>query len=58
MPYHVRVVNMTPKSRSSETNQDSEPSITVDPTNPEVIVGTSVHSKSVVRPQRSLLYLH
>jgi hypothetical protein len=41
MPYHVRVVNMMPKSRSGETNQDSEPSITVDPANPDVIVGTA-----------------
>ena len=41
MPYHVRVVNMIPKSRSGEANQDSEPSIAVDPTNPDVIVGTA-----------------
>jgi hypothetical protein len=41
MPYHARVVNMIPKSRSAETHQDSEPSITVDPANPDVIVGTA-----------------
>lgn len=41
MSYHVHVVNMTPKSRSGETNQDSEPSITINPTNPDVIVGTA-----------------
>jgi hypothetical protein len=41
MPYHARVVNMIPKSRSSETHQDSEPSIAVDPANPDVIVGTA-----------------
>ena len=41
MPYHVHVVNMIPKSRSGETHQDSEPSITVDPTNPDVMVGTA-----------------
>jgi hypothetical protein len=41
MSYHVRVMNVVPKSRSGETNQDSEPSIGVDPTNPHVIVITA-----------------
>jgi hypothetical protein len=41
MAYRVHLVNMTPKSRSAETNQDSEPSITVDPRNADVIVGTA-----------------
>lgn len=37
----VRVVNMIPKSVSSETNQDSEPQLTVDPENHRTIIGTS-----------------
>src|SRR5438093_13549203 len=37
----VVVVNMIPRSLSRETNQDSEPSITVNPANPAQIVGTA-----------------
>lgn len=37
----VRLVNMIPKSLSGETNQDSEPQITVDPENPRTIIGTA-----------------
>ena len=37
----VRVVNMIPRSMSGETNQDSEPQLTVDPDNPRTIVGTT-----------------
>src|SRR5450755_3936775 len=37
----VRVVNMIPRSMSGETNQDSEPQLTVDPDNPGTIVGTT-----------------
>ena len=37
----VLLVNMIPKSMSSETNQDSEPMIAVNPTNPSHIVGTA-----------------
>jgi hypothetical protein len=37
----VRVVNMIPNIRSSETNQDSEPNIAVDPQNPDHIVGSA-----------------
>ena len=37
----VLVVNMIPRSLSGETNQDSEPSIAVNPANPLEIVGTA-----------------
>src|SRR5919201_1533233 len=37
----VLIVNMIPRSLSRETNQDSEPSITVNPANPLEIVGTA-----------------
>jgi hypothetical protein len=37
----VQVVNMIPRSLSRETNQDSEPSITVNSANPLQIVGTA-----------------
>jgi hypothetical protein len=37
----VIVVNMVPKSLSGETNQDSEPSLAVNPANPLEIVGTA-----------------
>jgi hypothetical protein len=37
----VLVVNMIPRSLSRETQQDSEPSITVNPANPLEIVGTA-----------------
>lgn len=37
----VLVVNMIPRSLSRETNQDSEPAITVNPANPLEIVGTA-----------------
>lgn len=39
--HHVRVVNMIPNSMSGETNQDSEPQLTVDPANRRTIVGTT-----------------
>lgn len=37
----VLVVNMIPKSRSGETNQDSEPNLAVDPTKPLNMVGSA-----------------
>src|SRR5262245_56202198 len=37
----VVVVNLVPKSLSGETNQDSEPSLAVNPANPLEIVGTA-----------------
>src|SRR5438309_4830120 len=37
----VLLVNMIPKSLSSETNQDSEPNIAVNPQNPNQIVATA-----------------
>jgi hypothetical protein len=37
----IRVVNMIPRSLSNETNQDSEPGITVNPANPLEIVATA-----------------
>jgi hypothetical protein len=38
---HVRVVNMVPRSRSGETCQDSEPTITVNPENHEQIAASA-----------------
>src|SRR5262245_32938690 len=38
---NVLVVNMIPKALSGETEQDSEPMIAVDPTDPKHIVGTA-----------------
>lgn len=37
----IRIVNMIPQSLSGETNQDSEPSIAVNPENTNLIVGTA-----------------
>jgi hypothetical protein len=37
----IQVVNMVPQSLSGDTNSDSEPSVTVDPSNPQRIVGTA-----------------
>src|SRR5262245_17050006 len=37
----VLVVNMIPKSLSGEENQDSEPTLTVNPANPLHIVGSA-----------------
>ncbi len=37
----VRVVNMIPVTLSNETNQDSEPDLTVDPNNRDVIIATA-----------------
>src|SRR5213083_3349245 len=37
----VLVVNMIPKSLSGETNQDSEPTIAVNPANPLQIAGSA-----------------
>ncbi len=36
-----RVVNMIPNTESNETNQDSEPSLTVNPNNPQEVIGTA-----------------
>jgi hypothetical protein len=41
MPDTITVVNMIPKSSSGETNQDSEPSLAVNPANPLEIAGTA-----------------
>lgn len=38
---NVLVVNMIPKSLSGETNQDSEPSLAVNPANPKLMVGSA-----------------
>jgi hypothetical protein len=40
-PSGVLVVNMIPKSRSGETNQDSEPNLAVDPAKPLNMVGSA-----------------
>lgn len=40
-PQHGKVVNMVPASLSGETNQDSEPFLTVDASNPSRLVGTA-----------------
>jgi len=37
----IRIVNMIPAARSNETNQDSEPSLAVNPNDPDTIVGTA-----------------
>jgi len=37
----IQVVNMVPQSLSGDTNFDSEPSVTVDPSDPQRIVGTA-----------------
>jgi hypothetical protein len=37
----VFLINMIPKALSAETNQDSEPHLTVNPANPKQIVGTA-----------------
>lgn len=37
----VFLINMIPKALSAETNQDSEPHLTVNPANPRQIVGTA-----------------
>src|SRR6266576_2814636 len=34
----IRVINIIPQSQSAETNRDSEPNITVNPSNPQQIV--------------------
>jgi hypothetical protein len=41
LPLVPFVVNMIPKSLSGETHQDSEPHLTVNPANPQQIVGTA-----------------
>jgi hypothetical protein len=41
MAIKIKVVNMVPKSLSNETNNDREPNITVNPVNPQQIVGTA-----------------
>jgi hypothetical protein len=35
------IVDMIPQSQSSETNQDSEPNLSVNPANPTQLVGTA-----------------
>src|SRR3954447_16625316 len=37
----ITIVNMIPRSRSGETNQDSEPNLAVDPQNPLHMVATA-----------------
>lgn len=40
-PAGFLLVNMIPQSLSGETNQDSEPHLTVNPANPKMIIGTA-----------------
>jgi len=40
-PFAFLLVDMIPKSLSGETNQDSEPHLTVSPVNPQQIIGTA-----------------
>ena len=40
-PTQVLIVNMIPRTLSGETNQDSEPTLAVNPVNPQQIVGTA-----------------
>lgn len=40
-PANLLLVNMIPRSLSHETNQDSEPTLAVNPLNPQQIVGTA-----------------
>jgi hypothetical protein len=40
-PAQVRVVNMIPNAQSNESNQDSEPNITVNPANPLQMAGSA-----------------
>src|SRR6266568_5889890 len=40
-PAGFLLVNMIPKSLSGETAQDSEPHLTVNPANPNMIIGTA-----------------
>ena len=44
------VVNMIPNNRSGETNQDSEPNITVDPSNPSRIAGSAFTPNLAANP--------
>lgn len=37
----VHVINMIPQAQSNETNQDSEPNLAVDPTDPTRVVGSA-----------------
>jgi hypothetical protein len=44
------VVNMIPNNRSGESNQDSEPNITVDPSNPSRIAGSAFTPNLAANP--------
>jgi hypothetical protein len=55
---YVRVVNMIPKSLSGETNQDSEPQITIDPEHPSTIVGTAFTPDPAGGPDGPLYVSH
>jgi hypothetical protein len=46
----VFVINMIPKSLSAETNQDSEPNIAVDPSEPRHLAGTAFTSDPMSGP--------
>jgi hypothetical protein len=50
MHRHVRVVNMTPKSLSGETQQDSETQLTVNPEHRRMIVGTAFTADPALGP--------
>ena len=46
----IVVVNMIPNNRSGESNQDSEPNITVDPSNPSRIAGSAFTPNLAANP--------
>jgi hypothetical protein len=41
VPLHVKLVDLIPASLSGETNQDSEPFLAIQPTNPQVMVASA-----------------
>jgi hypothetical protein len=47
----VTVINMIPKSLSGETNQDSEPNLAVNPTNPQLMAGSAFTPDPIYGPR-------
>jgi hypothetical protein len=53
----VTVINMVPNAKSSETGQDSEPNLTVNPANPQQMVGSAFTFATGINPPNAPVYV-
>src|SRR5215207_9087442 len=53
----VQVVNIIPRARSGETQQDSEPNLAVNPENPQQLAASAFTIDTSAGPDRAPIYM-